>query len=951
MNIKSLIGNISGELLDDDLNLAIYATDASMYQKKPSLVAIPKTEADLKKIIIEANRNKIPIAAKGSATSLAGQAVNTGIAIDFTKYFNKIIDINEKDGFAVVQPGATRDQLNIACAKYGLHFAPDPATSNRATFGGMIANNSSGTKSILYGMTSDHVIELKVMTVTGDIFYFKKLDQTAYDNKSNENSQEGNLYKRVRQLIFNNAEEIETKFPKTLRRVGGYALDAFTNSMDWNLANLIVGSEGTLALILEAKVKLTPLPKFQNMVIVHYDDRLQGIASVKNMIQFGPAAIEMLDYNVLQQSKVNNVTKKYYDSIIIGEPKAVMTVEFYGETSLEIETKANQLIAQLAQVKSSYAYPITNLKSKINDAIALRKEGLGLLMSKPGIRKPLAFVEDAAIPLEHLADYIEELENFCLSQGSEIVLYGHASVGVLHVRPAIDLRETAEVEKMKLISDFSFELVKKYGGSFSSEHGDGRVRSHKLKEFYGEKIFKAFEEIKHIFDPNGILNPNIIVNAKDMRNEIRYYDNYTDKSYPFEYKYRIGGTFYDHVHNCTGVGACRKDGGTMCPSFKATGAEAESTRGRANVLRLAISGQMTFEDLTDKSVKNILDLCLSCKACKSECPSNVDMAKLKSEVQQLHYSKYGISLKERLPLYASSISKILSGKSATFINAMLKLRPIKYLNYKILGIHKERNLPAFAKQSLVLWYKNQLNFKSQNKVVLFADTYINYHETDLGIHIIKLLNNCGIEVILADVGCCQRPKISNGFLKEAKKNLEPLALDLFGYIQQGLKIITVEPSCTTALIDDLPDLIEDEKIGLAIKDNVMPAETYFLELIKQNKIQGKLVAQHKDFIHHGHCHQKATYSTKAVNELLLLVGGNGKELDTGCCGMAGAFGYESNHFDISKTIAHQKLIPQINQNLDKAVIANGISCRHQITDFSDTKPMHVLQNLMWVKEY
>ncbi len=946
-NISTLIGPIEGEILSDDLSLALYATDASLYQKKPLLIAVPKTEADVKKILNVAYTHKIPVLPRGSATSLAGQTVNTGIVIDYSKYFNNIISINEAEQYALVQPGVIRDQLNKAIAKFGLHFGPDPATSSRASFGGMIANNSSGTKSILYGKTSDHVIALKIMTTTGEIFTLNTKSEADYDKVCRQDDEEGRIYRSMRKVVFENAAEIEERYPKVMRRVGGYALDAFIGRDDWNLSNIIIGSEGTLAQILEAKIKLTPLPKFNNMVIVHYNDRLQGIASVKNMIQFGPAAIEMLDFNVLAGSKTNTLTKKYYDSIILGDPQAVMTVEFYGDTQEEIDSKAKALVSQLENVPSAYAYPIVHDKAKIKDALDLRKDGLGLIMGKPGIRKPLPFVEDAAIPLEHLADYIGEVETFCKQHDSDIVLYAHASVGVLHLRPTIDLTHQEDIDKMKMISDYCFDLVLKYKGSWSGEHGDGRNRSPKMKEFYGEKIYSALKEVKQIWDPNNILNPNIIIDAEDMRTHLRYHDDYKDQDYDFVYKYRHGGNFHELVHNCSGVGACRNtEVGTMCPSFRATGNEVDSTRGRANVLRLAMSGQMHFDDLTHPDVKEVLDLCLSCKACKTECPSNVDMAKLKSEVLQIRYDRKGFSLAEKVPLFASNLSKKLSGNSARLVNPILNTRVVKFVNEKLFGISRQRNLPKYATQNLSDWAKTNNFFKAEKRVVLFADTYINYHETDLGIDTIKLLNKCGFEVIVADIGCCQRPKISNGFLKEAKKHLEPLSLKLLDYINQGLKIITVEPSCTTALIDDLPDLIEDAAVGQKIKENVIPAEVFLLDMAMQNQINGKLTMKQKEYVHHGHCHQKAVYGTQAANQLLVLAGGQGKELDTGCCGMAGAFGYEKEHYDLSVKIANQKLIPQVNANQDKCVVANGYSCRHQISDLADgRKAIHLLSVL------
>jgi FAD/FMN-containing dehydrogenase/Fe-S oxidoreductase len=906
-----------------------------------------------------ANENKLPILYRGSATSLAGQTVNEAIVIDFTKSFKSIVEINIEEQYAIVQPGVIRDQLNAAISKYNLHFAPDPATSSRATIGGMIANNSSGTKSILYGKTNDHVIELKIMLVDGSIITLQNLSEEEYNIKCNQNDIEGNIYKTLRQEVFQLSDEIMNRYPKTMRRVGGYALDAFINTNEWNLCNLICGSEGTLAAILEAKVKLTPLPKYQNMVVLHFNDRIDAVSNVERIVALKPAAVEMLDFNVLENSKNNIITKKYYDNTIIGDPKAILTVEFYGDTKEEVDSKANYLIDILKDDSSVYATLKLDEMSKINDSLSLRKDGLGLIMNKPGLRKPLPFIEDAAIPLQDLPNYIKELIELCREYGSEVVLYAHASVGVLHVRPTLDLSKEEDVRRLKEISDKCFALVMKYKGSWSSEHGDGRSRSPKMKEFYGEKIYESFKKIKAAFDPYNLLNPNIIIDAPDMNTNLRYDGNYKEIKHDFIYKYRKEKSFQDVVHNCSGVGACRNHTkGTMCPSFRATGDEYDSTRARANVLRLAMSNQMNLHDLTDPEVKNVMDLCLSCKACKSECPSNVDIAKLKSEVLQKHYDKHGKKLSELIPYYSASLSKWFHGMPSYIINPLLSSSIVKKINQKILNVNSRRPLPFYAKQSLSAWFKtqkkkenktesNDSNESPKMKVALFADTYINYHETELGKHVINLLGKLNCSIWLIDAGCCQRPRISNGFLREAKKELEILAKELEIFIDGDMKIVVVEPSCTTALIDDLPDLIDDEALGKKIKNNVVPIETFILERIKALP-HHPIKAQEKEYILHGHCHQKSTYSTRDAINLLETCGAKVKELDSTCCGMAGAFGYDKNHYEMS-TILGNKLVNQIKDSGCDHIVSNGFSCRHQIKDFSDMEAKHVVELLGWVE--
>lgn len=945
--LKSLI---KGQVFFDRSTLLQYATDASIYQILPELVVIPKDKEDVKNVLAFASENNINISPRGSATSLAGQAVNSGMIIDFTRYFDNIVSIDIDKMEAVVQPGVIRDQLNRQIAKHGLHFAPDPATTSRATFGGMIANNSSGTKSILYGMTSDHVIELTILLADGTEMVLKEKSLDDIDDIISNGGRIAEIYKTLRSVIFENTDGIKQNYPTTMRRVGGYALDAFVDKSNWNLCNLITGSEGTLAIILEAKIKLTPLPKFQNMCIVHFDDRFKSIQAVKHMVAFQPAAIEMLDFNVLSLSKENHTTKKYYEKTIVGDPRAVMTVEFYGQTHQEIIDKGKLLHEFLRTCPGAIAYPLTEDMDVINAALSLRKEGLGLIMGKAGKRKGVPFIEDSAIPLEHLADYIESVLKICEDLGVETILYAHASVGVLHVRPVLDLMDGDDIELMKLISSKTFDLVKKYGGSWSSEHGDGRDRSYKMKEFYGGKIYKAFQQLKLVFDPQGLLNANIILEALPMDQHLRYGSKYKDKKFDFMFKYRKQHSFETQVHNCSGVGVCRNHyNGTMCPSFRATGLEADSTRGRANVLRMAMSAQFNLTDMTEPEVTEVLDLCLSCKACKSECPSNVDMAKLKSEIGQMMHDKMGSTFSDKLVLYNRSIAKMLTGPIAPFINKIIQLKGFRSLFLPLMRFHKDRKLPLYASQSLISWHNKQRSFKSEKKVVLFADTYINYYETDLGKDAITLLNKCGYEVIMHEMGCCQRPAISKGFLKAAKKEGTKTTNLLAQYMKLGFKVVVIEPSCHSALTDDLADLIEDEDIVELLEKMVLPIEDFLVQELQSGRIKGEFIMK-QDCSHliHGHCHQKASYGTKSSHTLLKNAKAQFYELNSGCCGMAGGFGYEENHFEISKKIYDLSFEDKLKEG--EAIIANGFSCRHQISDFSNHKAKHLISYLDFITE-
>ena len=952
--LSSLHQITSSEIMSDDMHLGIYATDASLYQVLPIAIAVPRCEEDLIKIITLANQYKIPVMPRGSATSLAGQTTNHALVIDFTKYFNNILSIQPDQNYAIVQPGVVRDQLNQACKQYGLYFAPDPATTSRATIGGMIANNSSGTKSIKYGKTIDHVISMRVLLMDGTFLDVNTLSPKDWEAKCHQKDREGEIYRAFRKIIYEHSSAIEAAYPKVMRRVQGYPLDEFIFDENWNLAKIFCGSEGTLGIILDAKVNLEPIPKFKGAVTVHYDDRMKAIREVRHMVAFEPAAIEMLDYNVFEQSIKNSITKKYHERLIVGHPKATLSVEFFCLSQAELDHKIESFVQFLQEKSTAYAFPILLTDSILEDSWSLRKNGLGLIMGDPDGRKPIPFIEDMAIPLDHLADYISEILDICDQQKVETILYAHASVGVLHVRPGLDLTVASDIELMKEISDKVFDLVKKYGGAWSGEHGDGRNRGHRLLDYFGQEVYQCLKDVKTIFDPHYLLNPGIIINVPPMDQNLRYGSLYTETKYSFVYKYRHDHSFEALVHNCSGVGACRNHiGGTMCPSFKATSNESDSTRGRANALRLGISGQLGFESLTDPKVLDTLDLCLSCKACKSECPSNVDMSKLKSEVLQKKYNEGKITFREKAILRNPDIVPKLAGTLATIINFTQRTKVFRYLAEKVLGVDRRRTLPDYATESLASWYKKHYNpTRLPKKVALFADTYINYHETHIGKAAIKLLNDCGYEVVLANVGCCQRPRISNGFLQEAKKAGTDVANQLQPFIDQGMQIVVCEPSCTTALIDDLPDLIDDESVASSLKNNVLALDVFLANELANGNISGHFVSQSNMVLLHGHCHQKATFGIEGMKTIYgSMPNTTCTDLDAGCCGMAGSFGYEKEHYDVSKKISNLVLTPAIKAaSATTTVVANGFSCRHQINDFAGKKALHWVESVQFISK-
>jgi FAD/FMN-containing dehydrogenase/Fe-S oxidoreductase len=944
VNFKDELQHIKGDVLLDDYSLGMYSTDASFYQIRPLAIVLPVDEDDVKKTVDVARRHHLKILPRGGGTSLAGQTVGEAIVIDFSKYMNRILEFNETERWVRVQPGLVRDELNEVMGKYKLHFAPDPATSSRANVGGMVGNNSSGTKSILYGKTVDHVIEAKVLLADGTELLFKELSPEEFKEKANQNDREGEIYQGVYQIIQQNREEIKLRFPKVMRRVGGYNLDEFVYTDRWNLSKLITGSEGTLALTLELKLKLEPLPKYKSVAVVHFAELLEAIKAVEPMLPFKPSAIEILDRVVLRLS-AENLTTQRLCHVIDGDPAAILIVEFYGDTLESVMERPKQMISALQQLNLGYAYPYFPAGKEYDDVWTLRKKGLGLMMGIKGEKKALSFIEDSAIPTNVLPEYIDQVLKICAKHNTEVSMYAHASVGVIHVQPLLDLRQEQDIVNLKNITDETFDLVVKYGGSWSGEHGDGLVRSAYNERFFGSRLYLAFREVKKLFDPENIMNPGKIVDSQTIEHNLRYGTRYRDDNVKTVFQYRSENSFRESVHMCTGVGECRKMlGGTMCPSFKATRDEEHSTRGRANSLRLAMSGQLDKDGLASERLHEVLDLCLSCKACKSECPSNVDMAKMKSDVLQMYYDKHGIKLRDRLIRDSSKSAAMFAGRLSSLINKIQSSSLFRTAMEKAAGFDSRRILPEYANTTFQDWFlknDNTLLKSPKKRVVLFADTYLNYHEPEIGVGAVALLNSCGYEVILARAGCCQRPKISHGFLREAKEEGTKTALALKKYAEEGLHIVVCEPSCASALNDDLPDLLDDESLATMLRKNVSTIDKFLENEQAQGKLNVKLESIAGDLLIHGHCHQKALYGTEGMNQLLSASSHKVAEIPSGCCGMAGSFGYESEHYEISQKIGESILFPAVrSMQPGTTLVANGFSCRHQIHHFTGVKPKH-----------
>ncbi len=941
---------VEGDVTFDRFSLGIYATDASIYQITPVALVLPKNEQDVKSAIAIASKYKINIVPRGGGTSLGGQATGPALVIDFSKYMNTLLEVNEKERWARVQPGIVLDELNDRLTQYGLHFAPDPATSSRATVGGMIGNNSSGTKSIVYGITREHVLETKTLLSDGTILNFKEISIDTFEKELEETAgREYQLITDFRKIIEENHDSIVHRFPKIMRRVQGYNLDSFVDTENWNMASLITGSEGTLGVILESKIHLEPLPVCKILVTVHFADLMEGIRTVAPILKHMPSAVEIMDEDVVIRAR-KNLSIAPLTSWIKGEPKAILVVEFFGDSEEEVKAKAQGLITDLKNQRLGYYWPVLHKSAEMGNVWSVRKNGLGLMLGIKGDRKPIPFIEDSSIPIDRLPEYIDLVLKFCRKREVPVAMYAHASVGLIHVRPVLNLKDQRDIENMKDIAAYAFSLVRKYGGSVSGEHGDGRVRSPFLEGYFGPELYNAFREVKQLFDPAGILNPGVIVDPEPMDKNLRYGADYQTPEIPTHYKYREDGSFAAAVEMCTGVGACRQNlTGLMCPSYRATRDEEHSTRGRANALRLAMTGQMGADGMNSGELYDIMDLCLSCKGCKSECPSNVDLAKLKGEFLQQYRDTHGTKLRDRFVSRSASLAGKIAGWKAPLVNLVQKTMLFRKTFQWISGVDSRRILPSYAKTTFHRWFANRpgTNGHFEKKVVLFDDTYMNFHETNIGISAVELLESCGYEVILAKAGCCQRPRISHGFLEKAKREGETTLLNLQNYIKQGLKVVVCEPGCASALTDDLPDLIEDEQLGESIKENVMMIDVFLAREIEAGNCEPLFTSTHKKLVIHGHCHQKSLYGTTAMKSILdnvedLVV----DELDAGCCGMAGSFGYEKEHYELSLKVGEDRLFPAVrNKDNETGLVACGFSCRHQIAHGTGVEAKHWVEVL------
>jgi FAD/FMN-containing dehydrogenase/Fe-S oxidoreductase len=966
---KELKQAVTGEVRFDRLSRALYSTDASVYQIVPAGVVLPHSEADVLAVLHTCARFKVPITARGGGTSQAGQCIGPGVVLDCSKHFNRVVEINAAERWVRVQPGCVLDELNAELKVHGLHFPLDISTSNRATLGGMIANNSSGTRSLVYGKTIDHVLELKVALADGTVVVAGPLGEDQWQTKCTQQDLEGAGYRIIDRLAKQHADEIERRFPKLLRRVGGYNLDAFPvrnpQSAIRNLAHHFVGSEGTLGIVLEAKLHLVSLPKHRAVLVAQFHDLLDALAATPTILAHGPSAVEVIDRYVLDSTKINPEAARLRD-FLQGDPGAILIIEFFSDRSEDLLPKLAAVEVELRGHGHGYHW-FQALDPAVQGRIwKLRKLSLGLSMAEKGDAKAMSFVEDTAVAPDRLRDYIAEFLQTIKRHGTSAGVYAHASVGCLHVRPIVNLKTLDGVHQFEAIAADVADLVLKYGGALSGEHGDGLVRSPFQAKMYGPVLYEAFRQIKHTFDPLGILNPGKIVDAPPLATNLRYGPKYMTPQVPTTFDFSADGGVVRAAELCVGVGECRKKReGTMCPSYQATKEEQHSTRGRANVLRLAMTGQLGLEGMTDPAVKEALDLCLECKACKSECPTNVDMARLKAEFLHQWQKKYGVvPWRNRVFGNVATLSR-WGCRLSPLSNWMIRSRVVRWLNEKVLGIDRRRLLPKFAAGCLAKTPSLQ-DPAQDGDVLLFPDTFARFHDVNIGPAALALLEHAGSNyqigrfdasrcITLRDrqgdhrriqvgseyqVRCCGRPLMSNGMLDQAVELATANVDGLYEWAELGKPIIACEPSCILTLKDDYPALLKGEPRKKA--EVVAAACQTFEEFMESIASRVRFRPGPKKILVQPHCHQRSLVGAGPLMNLLRRIpGAEVIDLDAGCCGMAGSFGYEKEHYEISRLVGEQRLFPAIRAAAsDTVIVAPGFSCRLQIEHFTGRKAVH-----------
>ncbi|WP_224482831.1 FAD-binding and (Fe-S)-binding domain-containing protein [Robertkochia aurantiaca] len=948
--LKVLQSRLEGALYFDDLYKNLYATDASVYRELPLAVAIPKSRNDLKSLIGFARKNGISLIPRTAGTSLAGQVVGKGIVVDVSKQFTRILEVDKEEGWVRLEPGVIRDELNTELLPDGWFFGPNTSTSNRCMLGGMVGNNSSGSTSIKYGVTRDKVIELEMILSDGSEVSFGPVDEKTLKAKLTLDSLEGDIYRHIIQTLSpeKTQDQIREGFPRPEihRRNNGYAIDALIEQQPFNakgdtfnMAKLIAGSEGTLGLITSMKLKLDALPPEHNvMIAAHFRSVTDACDAVYDLMQHDLFTCEMMDKVILDCTK-NNKSQLPNRFFIEGDPEAILLLELRDKSEEGLENKRSELLRTLEKQELAYAFP-SLYGTDTDKALELRKAGLGLLGNMVGDKKAVACIEDTAVAIEDLSAYIKEFSAIMSRYGQKAVYYAHAGAGELHLRPILDLKKGSDVGMFRDITTEVANLVKKYNGAMSGEHGDGRVRSEFIEMMIGSENYQLLRGIKKIFDPQNIFNPGKIIDPVPMDTSLRYEKDRKEPLISTLMDFSDSEGILRLAEKCNGSGDCRKthkSGGVMCPSYHATKNEKDTTRGRANVLREVLTQSTESNRFNSQALKQAFDLCISCKGCSSECPSNVDVATMKAEFLYQYHKENPPGLRDRIFAYNTSLNK-LGSRFSGISNMMLRMG----LTKTVLGIAPQRKLPELG----AFDFKNYLNSRNvsgdKGKVILMVDEFSQYMDIDIAKDAIDLLSSLGYEIELF-MGESGRTFISKGFLKQAREIAEGNIKALSGKVSADTPLLGIEPSAVLSFRDEYYRLVEDPEKARKVGEHAFLIEEFLSKELQGGKLSpDAFTDQAKTIKFHGHCHQKSQSNLKPTFDLLSLPE-NYKVtiINSGCCGMAGSFGYEKEHYDVSMKIGEQRLFPAVRKAPFETIIAaNGTSCRHQISDGTGRKALH-----------
>jgi FAD/FMN-containing dehydrogenase/Fe-S oxidoreductase len=976
----------TGEVLFDRASRGRYSTDASIYQVEPVGVFVPRTEDDVAQALAIAREARVPVLARGAGTSQCGQTVGAALVLDNSKYLNRVVAFDKDAMTVTVQPGMVLDHLNAWLKPHGLWFPVDVSTAAQCTLGGMAGNNSCGSRSLYYGNMVHNVLGIDAWLADGTTSHFGHLDDMRAAASSTTAPRMQRLIDTVAAIAAREREEIEARYPKVLRRVGGYNLDIFhpqserpyTPDGSVNLAHLLVGSEGTLAYTRQLTLKLAPLPKAKSLGIVNFSNFSKAMDSTQHIVKLGPVAVELVDRTMIELALGNPAFRPTVEKALIGKPDAILLVEFAGFDKAEQDRKLKDLVALMGDLGLPGTVVEMADEAEQKALWEVRKAGLNIMMSLKGDGKPVSFIEDCAVPLEHLAAYTDSLTEVFARHGTRGTWYAHASVGTLHVRPILDLRRDGSA-KMRAIAEEAASLVRKYKGSFSGEHGDGLVRSEWVDWQFGERMMGAFAGIKDAFDPDGLMNPGKIVRATKMddRSLYRFKPGYAEQALqtaldwsawnvqadPVTEQVSAPGTGGDAtggyakaVEMCNNNGHCRKfDSGTMCPSYRVTKDEQHLTRGRANTLRLALSGQLGPDALTSDAVAETMDLCVGCKGCKRDCPTGIDMARMKTEFLYHYRKRHGMRLKDKLvahlPRYAPWAAKL-----APLLNLRDRLPGAAGLSEKWLGLSAKRSLPRWRGDTFLASAPAPAPAPAPAgvpEVVLFADTFNNYFESENARAAQRVLQAAGYHVHVARAPgesrplCCGRTYLAAGQVDDARAEARRTMDALLPFVRRGVAVVGLEPSCLLTMRDEfLAYGFGDEARMLA--GAAMLFEEFLASVSKAGTLKLKLKAlPQSTALLHGHCHQKAFDAVNPVQLVLGLIPGlDVKLIESSCCGMAGSFGYEAGHYEVSMKMGELSLLPAVRQaGPDTLIVADGTSCRHQIADGAQREAVHVARVL------